>query len=369
MVDPQDKSAVRGPRLNPSGSAKLIRQRLTGQLLAGEPARDPVAVAERLLAVQGQDPRGARLAIRSRSTGLSAGDVDRAFTEDRSIVITWLNRGTLHLVRSEDYPWLQALTTPPIFASVDRRLRQMGVSPQAAERGVAAIERSLSSEGPLTRAQLKDRIAAARVPTEGQALVHVLMLACIRGLAVRGPMQGKQHAYALVRDWLGDAPRRERDAALAELARRYLAGHGPAADRDLARWAGLPLRDARAGLAAIASELTELEGGLVDLARRDSAAGLPPPRLLGSFDPVLLGWTSRVPLVGDHQDRIVANGMFRPFALVRGRAVATWKLNRGQIALEPFGRLSAAARAALEQDAAEVTRFIGSSGPGGAAPR
>jgi hypothetical protein len=34
-----------------------IAARLTAQLLAGEPARDPVAVAERLLAVQAQDGR------------------------------------------------------------------------------------------------------------------------------------------------------------------------------------------------------------------------------------------------------------------------------------------------------------------------
>src|SRR6202050_1200277 len=100
----------------------MIAERLTAQLLAGPPARDPVAVAERLLAVQGQDPRGARLAVRARTTGLSATDVDRALTEDRSLLITWLNRGTLHLVRREDYPWLQALTTPPLRSGNPRRL-------------------------------------------------------------------------------------------------------------------------------------------------------------------------------------------------------------------------------------------------------
>ena len=100
--------------------------------------------------------------------------------------------------------------------------------------------------------------------TEGQALVHLLMLATLRGLTVRGPMIGRDHAFALVRDWLGTPAPVERDRALAELARRYLVGHGPADDRDLARWAGLPLRDARAGLAAIASELHPRDDGLVD---------------------------------------------------------------------------------------------------------
>ena len=90
----------------------LIERRLTAQLLAGTPARDPVSVVDRLLAVQGQDERGVRLAIRARSAGLTAADIDRALTEERSLVVTWLNRGTLHLVCSEDYPWLQPLTTP-----------------------------------------------------------------------------------------------------------------------------------------------------------------------------------------------------------------------------------------------------------------
>jgi Winged helix DNA-binding domain len=339
----------------------VIAERLTAQLLSGPPARDPVAVAERLLAIQGQDQRGARLAVRARSEGLTAADVDRALTEDRSLLITWLNRGTLHLVRSEDYPWLHALTTPPLLTGNARRLAQEGVDPEAAELGVAAIERALADEGPLTRDQLGERIAAAGVRTEGQALVHLLMLACLRGLAVRGPMAGGKHAYVLVRDWLGEAAPVDRDTALAELARRHLAGHGPASDRDLARWAGLPLRDARAGLAAIASELDQREDGLVDLAGHPPTADLPPPRLLGSYDPVLLGWTSREPLLGDRQGVVTVNGLFRPFALVRGHAAATWSMPRGKVAIESFEPLAPEDAAALTADAADVVRFLAST--------
>src|SRR2546421_7758012 len=144
----------------------MIAERLTAQLLAGTPARDPVAVAERLVAVQGQDPRGVRLAIRARTSGLTAADVDRALTHERSLLITWLNRGTLHLVASEDYRWLHALTTPPLFVGNARRLAQEGVTPAAAERGFAAVERALADEGPLSRAQLRERVAAAGVRTE-----------------------------------------------------------------------------------------------------------------------------------------------------------------------------------------------------------
>ena len=59
----------------------MLAERLTAQLLAGPAAADPCAVAERLLAIQAQDPRGARLAVRARTAGGSAADVDRAIAE------------------------------------------------------------------------------------------------------------------------------------------------------------------------------------------------------------------------------------------------------------------------------------------------
>lgn len=339
-------------------SSSAYAERFVAQGLTGPPLRDPVAVAERLLAIQGQDPRGARLTVRARTEGLSAADVDRALTEDRSLLITWLNRGTLHLVRSEDYPWLHGLTAPPLLTGNARRLAQEGVTPDAAERGVATIERSLAGEGPLTRAQLRERLDTAGVRTEGQALVHVLALASLRGIAVRGPMAGKEQAFVLVRDWLGEPEPVDRDAALAELARRYLAGHGPADERDLARWAGLPLRDARAGLAAIGSELDEGDDGLLRLARSRTDGEVPPPRLLGAFDPILLGWVGRDPIVGPHKGLVTDNGIFRPFALVAGRAAAIWKLARGRVEIEPLGRLARATASVLAEEAADVERFL-----------
>jgi hypothetical protein len=308
--------------------------------------------------VQGQDPRGARLAVRARTEGLATADVDRALGEERSLLITWLNRGTLHLVRSEDYPWLQALTTPPLANFSARRLSQEGVSPADADRAVATIERALAEEGPLTRQQLRARVEETGVRTEGQAMLHILFRSGVAGITVRGPMVGKQHAYVLVRDWLGPQGPVDRDAALAELARRYLAGHGPATDRDLARWAGLPLRDSRAGLAAIAAELEERGEGLVALKGASPAAELPPPRLLGAFDPVLLGWTSREDILGKHTGLVTVNGLFRPFAMVKGRAVATWRLAEGRVDIEPLGPIPKATRAALDADAADVERFM-----------
>jgi hypothetical protein len=341
-----------------STPAALVRERLAAQMLSGRPAGDPLVVVGQLLAVQGQDGRGARLAIRARSQGLTARDVDRALTHDRSLLITWLNRGTLHLVRSEDYPWLHALTAPSLLAGNARRLRQEGVSEPQAERGVGTIVRALDTDGALTRSELGERVAAAGVPTERQALIHILFLASLRGLIVRGPMVGAHHAYVLTADWLEPAPAVDLERALAELARRYLAGHGPAGDRDLARWSGLALGRARAGLHAIGAELKERDDGLVDLAERPRAAPLPGPKLLGAFDPLLMGWTSREPILGTAAHIVTSNGMFRPFALIEGRAAATWGLPLGEVALDPLRELTTDERHALEGEGRDVQRFL-----------
>ncbi len=349
----------------PDPAPRWLAQRLAAQLLSGPPAEGTVQVAGHLLAVQAQDQRGARLAVRARSRAPSAADVDDALTRARSVVVTWLNRGTLHLVRAEDYWWLHLLTTPQLFTGNARRLAQEGVPPGDAERGVAVIERSLTAEGPLTRAQLGERIARTGVRTQGQAIVHLLVLASLRGIAVRGPMIGREHAYALVRDWLGEPPGPrgaavfDQDRALAELAARYLASHGPAGERDLAKWAGLPLGDARRGLAAIAGRLADRDDGLAGLAGTGSGdCPLPPPRLLGAFDPVLLGWASREPIVGPHGKLVASNGLFRPFAMVAGRAAGTWGMPGGKVALTPFAPLPEADAAALAADAAQVERFL-----------
>lgn len=340
--------------------------RLAAQLLVGPPAAGVVQVVDRLLAVQAQDLRAARLAIRSRTQGLTAADVDAALA-DRMLVVTWLNRGTLHLVRPQDYWWLQQVTTPQLSTGNARRLEQEGVSPVQADRGVAAIEEAIAAHGPMTRPQLREIVAGAGVPVAGQALVHILALSAIRGLTVRGPIVGAHQAFVLVRDWLGEPPKATgRSTALSELARRFLAGHGPADAGDLARWAGITVGDARSGLCAAGADLLERPGGLVDLAGRGAPTGRRRPKLLGGFDPLLHGWVDRTPVLDGNQQIVTTNGIFRPFALVGGRAVATWSMPRGRVTLEPFGQISATALADLDREARDVERFLGAAHQGAA---
>lgn len=346
----------------------MLRERLAAQGLSGRPAASPEAVVERLLAVQAQDLKAARLALRARSKGFTAAAVDRSLTEERSLVVSWLNRGTLHLVRSEDVDWLHDLTAPRQRTSNLRRLAEEGVSPAQAERGVGVIGRALAADGPLTRAALKERLDTARVPTQGQALVHLLFRATLELRLVRGPVIGSTQAFVLAEDWLGPRAPVDREIALAELARRYLRSHGPAREGDLAKWSGLPLGQARAGLQAIASQLTEERAGLLALRPARAKAGLtplPPPRLLGAFDPILHGWAARDFIIPRERDLkvVTVNGIFRPTILVDGQVVGTWAMPAGEVELQPLRRLDRETRNALADEATAVQAYLGANHP------
>ena len=347
----------------------LRRTRAARQLLHRPAGLTPGEVVRRLLAVQAQDLPAARRALRARTRGRTAESVNAALSEERSIVRGWLGRGTLHMVAPEDYPWMLALTAPTQTTDSRRRLVEEGVSEGDSDRAMRAIEVALADEGPLTRRELAERVSARGIATEGQAMPHLLRRAVLRGRAMLGPMRGAQQTVVLARDWLGARPPAslagpERDAALAELARRYLAGHGPATERDLAYWVGLPLRDARTGLQAIAGELALLDRGLVDLAAGPERAHRTGARLLPVFDPYLLGWKDRAFAVSrEHVPKVYVGGLIGPAATVDGRVVGRWRaIRRGDrlaLDVEPFAPLPSRAESGLRREREDMARFEG----------
>lgn len=140
----------------------------------------------------------------------------------------------------------------------------------------------------------------------------------------------------------------DRDELLERLARRYVAGHGPARPEDLAAWAGIPLGDARRGFDAAGAAGTA-----------GTARAQPRPRLLGPFDPILHGWKSRAFVLGPYTRLVTVNGLFRPFVLVDGRAVGTWTMADASLALHLFEAVDPRIVRALEREALDVGRFVG----------
>jgi hypothetical protein len=343
-------------------------------LLLDDPAVTVTDVAGHLGGLQAQAAPPARLAVRPRTSGLTAADVDRACA-DGVVTRTWAMRGTLHLVATPDVRWMTSLFGPFLIQKDRRRRLQLGLDDRLCERALSALGPILAGSPPLTRAELIERLAAAGVEIDPrtQQPPHLLGYAAGRGLICRGPDRpGDEPTYTLLDDWAPGAPALSRDEALAELARRYLGGYGPAARADFAAWSGLPAAETRRAWELIAAETVAAGPDLVALADApladDPLDRLPPrPRLLGHFDPLLMGYRDR-DLVLDPAltRRIQAGGGFvQPTVLAGGRVAGTWRLDRraararGRLTVTPFGPLTAATREGLAAEATDVGRFLG----------
>ena len=82
---------------------ELRARRAGAQFLAGEQARTAEQVVERLLAVQTQDLGAGMLSLRARVPKLTIPDVHEAIN-DKAVVVTWVNRGTIHMLKPDDLP-------------------------------------------------------------------------------------------------------------------------------------------------------------------------------------------------------------------------------------------------------------------------
>jgi hypothetical protein len=367
---------------------RLRRLRMRAQRLTGRRPRNVADVVRAVGGLQAQDTAASRLAVRARGTGLDQAAVRRACDQERSVVRTWVMRGTLHLVAAEDAGWLVALFGPGFVAGNRRRRLQLGLDDRLCERALEALPAVLAG-GPLSRADLVRGLAARGVTVEakGQAPAHLVGYAAARGLVCRGPdLDGDEPGYVLLEDWVGAGlggpgdrrggppvdRARDPEDALAELARRYLGGHGPAAPEDLAAWSGLAVGRARRAFELAAGELEEVELGgrrlwapAGALAARSQAAG-PVVRLLGRFDDYLLGWRGRDLVLEARFARRVhtGGGWIHPVVVVDGRVAGTWRARRAggrlELTVEPFAaRLPGEVRPGLEAEAADIGRFLG----------
>jgi hypothetical protein len=326
--------------------------------------RAPVDVVVQAGPLQAQEPRAARLAFRGRGRGLTSADVDRARTEERSLLRAWCMRKTVHLIASDDAGWLLPLFSPIILRWSRRRLAQLGLDANGQERALAALHEAVERDGPLTRPELAQRLELAGFDTAQELKVHLWLLATLDGELCLGPDRGGQTCLVRTEDWIGKPKSRPRADSLAELGRRYLHGYGPADERDLARWAGLPLRDAREAFAAIAAELVPA-GELFTLGRAPRRPSGPVVRLLGAFDNYNLGYVDRsFALAAEHEKQVVpGGGIVRPAVAVDGRFVGTWASKRSgkrlAVTIEPFAPLAPEIEAAVEAEIADLGRFEG----------
>lgn len=352
----------------PMARFDIVRQRLARQL-GRRSFTDATDVVRSLVAVQAQDYLGALWAIGLRAPPLREADVERALV-DRSIVRTWPMRGTLHFVAAADVRWMLELMTPHVVTRAARRLAELGLEDADFKRSRRVFARILRDGSQRTRKGMYAALEAARVSTAGQRGIHILWQLAQEGLICFGPRTDKEHTFVLLEDWLPGARRLPHDEALAELSRRYFAGHGPATLGDFTWWSGLPAAKARSGLESARSSLQrEAVGDQTYWFSTETPSPRSPPNrvdgahLLPAFDEYLVGYKDRSAVL--HDARIVndGGGMLAPTMIVKGQVVGTWKRalrgNTVAIALCPVAAMTPGAKSGIARAARAYGAFLG----------
>lgn len=342
--------------------ARLCNQRLRGARFA-----TPEETVSWLGAVQAQEYAEAKWALALRMHRTSDAAIERAFS-DGTILRTHVMRPTWHFVTAADIRWMLALTGPRISRAMTPYNRKLELDADIFRRSQRVMARMLRGGAYLTRQELKAAMRRDGIDAGGvQRLALLVMQAELDAVICSGPRRGKYFTYALFDERVPSARTLSRDAALAELARRYFTSHGPAQLHDFAWWSGLTVSDSRAGIAMVEQDL---ERTVVDgktywcAASRARVARSRTAYLLPLYDEFLIAYRDRSASVDRSRwTRKVVRDPFSAPIVVEDRVVGGWrrviKEDRVIVTLTPFESLDADDTRAVGSAARAYARFFG----------
>lgn len=325
----------------------VTERRLRNQYIDGSRLADPAEVVRAMGAMQAQDYYASLWAVGLRTRNATEAVIERAIDE-RRIVRTWPMRGTLHLVAAEDVRWMLALLAPrTLQRNAARLLREFAIDRALVKRAVRILNAALGGGQALTRPELYARLDANKIVTGNQRGMHILWWLAHEGFICCGPRAGKQHTFVWLDEWIRPSSAIPREKALATLAHRYFAHHGPASVADFVWWSGLNVADANIAIEASKPHLVGETVGKVTLwsgaqtrVRRSELC-----HLLPVYDEYTVGYADRsAALDPAHAKHASAGyGIFRAPILIRGRIVGSWtrELRKGRVEVRviPLARL------------------------------
>jgi hypothetical protein len=329
--------------------SEVANRRLYSQNITHHRSKQPGEAVAWMGAMQAQDFTSARWAVGLRCGIAKDHQIQKAVAE-RSIVRTWLMRGTLHIASARDIHWMMALLAPRLIAGSASRSRQLELDGDIFMQSFNILTKVLADGKAATRAEMMAALEAAGISTAGQRGYHILAHAALEGILCFGPQQGKQQTFVLLDDWIPHSRHLEREQALAELARRYFSSHGPATLADFTWWSGLTAMDAREALDSTKNQLRSeaIDNNVYWLSNDPvtSSNSTNSVHLLPAFDEYYLGYTDRSAVLDARFDRqlVSSNGIFRPMLVIDGQVAGVWKREMSKqsvtITLSPFFALN-----------------------------
>jgi hypothetical protein len=348
--------------------SSLAERRLIAHGLTSPGFASPHEMVSRFGAVQAQEYLAALWAVGMRVARCTEADVRRAI-EDRRIVRGWPMRGTLHFTAAEDTRWILELTAPRQIASAGPRSRQLELDERAYASANDAMAAALTGHKRLSRPQLFKALERAGVSPAGQRGAYLLFRAVADRVICQVGVERGKGVYMLFDEALPSAKSLPRDAALAELALRYFASHGPATVHDFAWWSGLTVADARAGIEANSPRLIleHIDGKdyWSDASEREITVDSPVAHLLPMYDEYLVAYKDRSAVVPHGQTAPYKSGnpVFSWVILIDGRTAGTWKRTLRQdsvvVDLSPAFPLTDVQRDAVHAAARRFGEFLG----------
>ena len=287
-------------------------------------------------------------------------DVRHALWTRKSLVKTWLMRGTLHLARSADLPIYTAAMSQYTLRSMSTWLKYLKISEPELMQLFDLIGSSLDGT-PMTREELIAQVGKGQSDHIKRVLRSgwggILKPAARRGWLCFGPNRGPSVTFVRPEAWLGSWRQVDQAEALTDAARRYLRAYGPATKQDFARWWGMRPGAGTSGWSGLNSELVDVkvEGTTAQLLKSDLKAmhshqEQPSVQLLPGFDPYLMGHASRDHLFDKAHRWKVSRvaGWISPVLLVDGSVVGVWThaVNKGRLRVDitPFTPLKSRVR-------------------------
>ena len=351
---------------------RLQRHHLAGRASSKDLAR----VVGDIGGAQAQLMSAAELQIATR-VDCTVADVRKALWTDRSLVKTWLMRGTLHLARADDLPLYTAAMSRRWIKVSNAWLKFVQVKEPELWKLVDEIGSALDGK-PMTREELIAVVGKGKPPRIIEALRSgwggMLKPSARNGRLCFGPNRGQSVTFVNPRNWLHSWKEVDPDIALIDAARRYLRAYGPATKNDFARWWGAWPGLGNAAWSGLSDELAPVE---VDGARLDALATdvndmkratiEEPVQLLPLFDPYLLGHATRDHLFDRvHTSKVSRTaGWISAVVLVEGTVAGTWThtiaKNTLRISVEPFGKLSSRVKSQVRARAKQLARALDQS--------
>jgi hypothetical protein len=230
---------------------------------------------------------------------------------------------------------MQQLTSPHVRRLMGAACRRREVDQSLLSRTRNLIGHALRDGEALTRAEITSLLGRNGIEADGPRMALIMMDAELECLVCSGPAKGKQQTYMLLELRAPAGQSLSGDEALAELTRRFFLGHGPATDREYARWSGFNLTTARRGIALVEESLAAVD---IDGCRHwldpDQPWDVAIPEaayLLSEFDECWLTYpTVNFPdLPAGRPGHAWTDRFYRP-VIVGGRRAGTWRRTAGR---------------------------------------